>query len=122
MDVNIIVRENTHNADARYLTSNGVQKEVTVAPKNDSGNQNFKLYIMPLTGYIYIKDYEGHLLSMGVYTSDLNTRVLYIKEDDSTVGACWDFLRGEERAFSNILENADAIEQGDGGWTSIMKF
>lgn len=119
MDVNIIVRENTHNADARYLTSNGVQKEVTVAPKNDSGNQNFKLYIMPLTGYIYIKDYEGHLLSMGVYTSDPNTRVLYIKEDDSTVGACWDFLRGEERAFSNILENADAIEQGDGGWMDV---
>lgn len=119
MDVNIIVRENTHNADARYLTSNGVQKEVTVAPKNDSGNQNFKLYIMPLTGYIYIKDYEGHLLSMGVYTSDPNTRVLYIKDDDSTVGACWDFLRGEERAFSNILENADAIEQGDGGWMDV---
>lgn len=119
MDVNIIVRENTHNADARYLTSNGVQKEVTVAPKNDSENQNFKLYIMPLTGYIYIKDYEGHLLSMGVYTSDPNTRVLYIKDDDSTIGACWDFLRGEERAFSNILENADAIEQGDGGWMDV---
>lgn len=48
LPVNIIVRENTHNSEARYLTSNGVQSEVSMEPRNDSDNQKFKLYIMPL--------------------------------------------------------------------------
>lgn len=33
LDVNIIVRENAHNSQARYLTSNGVQKEVSLSAK-----------------------------------------------------------------------------------------
>lgn len=119
MDVNIIVRENTHNAEARYLTSNGVQAEVSVTAKSGAPNQKFKLYIMPLTGYIYIKDYQGNLLSMGVYTSAPDIRVLYVKEETSTIGSCWDFLRGEQREKSNILENADAIQQGSGGMWDI---
>lgn len=120
MEVNIIVRENTHNFNARYLTSNGVQKELSVcAQDSKSDKQKFKLYIMPLTGYVYIKDYQGHLVSMGVYKNNPNTRVLYIKDGDSTTGACWDFLRGEQRSFSNILMNADAIEQGSGGWADM---
>lgn len=120
MEVNIIVRENTHNSNARYLTSNGVQKELSVSPQDTiSDKQKFKLYIMPLTGYVYIKDYQGHLVSMGVYKNNPDTRVLYVKDGTSTLGACWDFLRGEQRSFSNILENADAIKQGTGGWMDV---
>lgn len=119
LPVNIIVRENTHNSEARYLTSNGVQSEVSMEPRNDSDNQKFKLYIMPLTGYIYIKDYQDHLLSLGVYTNAPNVRVLYIKDGTSSQGACWDFLKGEQREKSNILENADAIAQGPGGMWDV---
>lgn len=120
MEVNIIVRENTHNSNMRYLTSNGVQKELSVrAQDTKSDKQKFKLYIMPLTGYVYIKDYQGHLVSMGVYKNNPNTRILYVKDGDSTSGICWDFLRGEQRSFSNILMNADAVEQGTGGWTDM---
>lgn len=119
LPVNIIVRENTHNSEARYLTSNGVQSEVSMEPRNDSDNQKFKLYIMPLTGYIYIKDYQDHLLSLGVYTNAPDVRVLYIKDGTSSQGACWDFLKGEQREKSNILENADAIAQGPGGMWDV---
>lgn len=119
LPVNIIVRENTHNSEARYLTSNGVQSEVSLTAKNNSDNQKFKLYIMPLTGYIYIKDYQGHLLSMGVYTNAPDVRVLYIKDGTSSQGSCWDFLKGEQREKSNILENADAIAQGPGGMWDV---
>ena len=119
LDVYIIVKENSHNSSARYLTSNGVQKEMTVTAKNNSDNQKFKIYLKPLSNYIYIKDYQGHLVSMGVYANNPSTRILYVKEDTSLNGACWDFLRGEQRTFSNILENADAIKQGTGGWTDV---
>lgn len=121
MDVNIMVRENTHSK-RRFLSSNGVQKEIGLSETADNDKQKFKLYIMPLTSYIYIKDYQGHLVSMGVYSNDPETRILYVKEGDSTTGACWDFYKGVQREYSNILENADALEQGPGGWMYTMKY
>lgn len=118
MDVNIMVRENTYSK-SRYLSSNGLNREVSLTETAGRANQKFKLYIMPLTGYIYIKDYQNHLVSMGVYTNAPDTRVLYVKDGDSTSGACWDFYKGIQREYSNILENADALTQGPGGWMDV---
>lgn len=115
MDVNIIVRENTHSPGSRYLTSNGLQRELDVMPQNYSDNQKFRLYLAPLTNYVFIKDYQGHLVSMGVYSGAPETRILYVKDGTSQTGSCWDFLRGEQRTCSNIMENADATGQGSEG-------
>lgn len=117
MDINIVVKENS--SSKRYLQSQGTGKELILANKNDQDNQKFKLSFMPLTGYILIRNNLNNLLSVGVYSSAPDVRVLYAKDNENTYGACWDFNQGEVREESYILENADALRQGSGGMWDV---
>lgn len=113
IDVNIVVKENS--SSKRYLQSQGTGQELIFADKNDQVNQKFKLSVMPLTGYIIIRNNLSNLLSVGTYSSAPTVRVLYAKDNSDSYGACWNFNEGEVREESYILENADALTQGSGG-------
>lgn len=91
LPLNIVVKGNT-TAD-RFFTSQGTNQEVLLAPENSNNpHQRFKIGIMPLTGYIYIKNVEDKLVSAGVYTNNPNVDILYVKDNTNSIGAMWNFI------------------------------
>ena len=108
LPINIIVKGNT--TGDRFLTSQGTQQEVILAPEN-SGNphQRFSIDFMPLTGYIYIKNVEDKLVSAGSYTNNPDVDILYVKDNTSSTGAMWDFLEIGPNNSGYILQNADVL-------------
>lgn len=106
--INIIVKEN--NTGQLFLTSQGVNQVLTFGSENAGNpNQRFSLGILPLTGYVVIKTAEGKLLSAGQYTNNPGVDVLYVKDNDDTFAASWNFLSGQVTQGSFILENADVL-------------
>ncbi|MGO1786174.1 MAG: hypothetical protein ACTHZ7_03755 [Sphingobacterium sp.] len=106
--INLIVKSNT--SSDRYLTSQGTEQEVILAPE-DTGNphQRFSIDFMPLTGYITIKNVEDKLLSAGHYTSNPDVDILYVKDNTSSTGAMWDFLDIGPNTDGYILQNSDLL-------------
>lgn len=104
--LNIIVKSNTSNN--RFLTSQGTGNLITLATENTgNSNQRFTIGFMPLTGYIYIKNVQGNLVSAGTYTNNPDVNVLYVKSSTSTLGATWDFIETTTPGY--ILQNADVL-------------
>jgi hypothetical protein len=116
--VNIIVKENPEGTT--YLTSQGLNKTLIFKTKeNNNSNQKFYLSRIPLTGQLAIwtkvNDVKK-LVSAGVYTNAPDTKVLYVKDGTSPIGATWDFIKGQMSEESFILENSDVLESGNSGY------
>ncbi|WP_461140413.1 ETX/MTX2 family pore-forming toxin [Spirosoma pomorum] len=106
--INLIVKEN--NTGQLFLTSQGENQVLTFGSENTGNlNQRFSLGILPLTGYVIIKTADGKLVSAGQYTNQPGVDVLYVKPDNSTIGASWNFRSGQVTSGSFILENADVL-------------
>lgn len=106
--INLVVKEN--NTGQLFLTSQGVNQVLTFGTENTGNlNQRFSLGILPLTGYVVIKTAEGKLLSAGQYTNNPGVDVLYVKDNNDTYAASWNFLSGQVTQGSFILENADVL-------------
>jgi len=132
--INIIVRES--NSSARYLTHQGLNKEIVL--KNYDANNNvyhtFYLKRVPLTGELYIEvpvppqsffqtiansafnlPAERKLVSAGVYTNNPNVTVLYVKDGTSSIGSCWDIYPSQRNIGGNgayIFYNSDLFGGG----------
>ncbi|MEN5232950.1 aerolysin family beta-barrel pore-forming toxin [Sphingobacterium faecium] len=108
LPLNIVVKGNT-TAD-RFFTSQGTNQEVLLAPENSNNpHQRFKIGIMPLTGYIYIKNVEDKLVSAGVYTNNPNVDILYVKDNTNSIGAMWNFIESYQHKPGYTLQNADVL-------------
>jgi len=108
--INLIVKEN--NTGSKFLTSQGVNNVLTFGNENTGNtNQRFSLSFMPLTGYVLIKTADDKLVSAGQYSNRPGVDVLYVKGDNSTMGASWNFMDGQVTPSSFIVQNADVL-----GW------
>ncbi|MFC6101547.1 ETX/MTX2 family pore-forming toxin [Olivibacter domesticus] len=106
--INIIAKESS--TGQRFLTSQGVGNVLVLQGENANDlNQRFSLQIMPLTGYVLIKNVENKLVSAGTYASQPDNHVLYVKDETSTLGASWSFLPGQITPSSYIFQNADVL-------------
>lgn len=119
MPVNLVIKQNPFGK--RYITYKGENMECKLEDASNSSNQKFFLKRMPLTGLFYFtpEDKPSYLLSSGIYPSNPNVHVLYVKSSTSSTGATWDITKGNADNKSFVLYNEDLLEQGSGGWMDV---
>ena len=115
--INFIVKENP--SGARFLTSEGLNKEIILQAETGNDNQKFYLLPVPLTGQMAIQTSVNgtkKLLSAGTYASNPNNYVLYVKDGTSSLGAVWNIYPISSIAEAFVIENSDLVAQGSSGY------
>lgn len=119
LPVNIIVKENIMGG-GRFLTTQGTDQKIIFSNRKDNDkNQQFYIKVMPATTgipYMIYSMQSNTPISIGHYTTDPDTPVLYLKGDDSSSwGASWDFYTGAEDGYL-VIKNNDIMGGGPNYW------